>query len=121
MAASDVVQAYSKNHLPRSLQSAIRVALCAVSMASVETPRLLHADTLQELLAQEWEYELREDPQLATAVGDRRYNNAWKDYSVSAVDKQRQALTDWLRLFDQVNPKTLVCSKSVADSRKPRS
>jgi hypothetical protein len=45
---------------------AIGVALCLVSMATIEAQRSLRADTLQELLAREWRYELREDPQLAT-------------------------------------------------------
>jgi hypothetical protein len=74
------------------------VALCLVSMFSVASPRLLRADTLQALLEREWEYELHEDPQLATAVGDRRYNGIWNDYSISAVEKQKRDLSNWLRL-----------------------
>src|SRR6478672_2478236 len=83
------------------------VALCVISLAFVGVPRLLRADTLERLLQREWEYELREDPQLATAVGERRYNGVWKDYSLSAVEQQKRDLFEWLRLFDEVNPKTL--------------
>jgi uncharacterized protein (DUF885 family) len=86
---------------------AMGVALCVVSMTAVAGARSLRADTLQELLAREWQYELREDPQLATAVGERRYNGVWKDYSIAAVEKQKRDVFEWLRLFDQVDPKTL--------------
>ncbi len=76
-------------------------------MRSVEAPRSSGADTLQSLLDREWQYELRADPQLATAVGDRRYNNLWKDYSMSGVQEQERDLSEWIRLFNQVNAKTL--------------
>jgi uncharacterized protein (DUF885 family) len=50
---------------------------------------------------------LHEDPQLATAVGDRRYNGIWNDYSISAVEEQKRDLSKWFRLFEQADPKTL--------------
>jgi uncharacterized protein (DUF885 family) len=98
-----MVQTYLSAHLGK----AASIALYLISMAFVEAHALLRADTLQDLLAREWEYELQEDPQLATAVGDRRYNNVWKDYSISAVEKQKRDLSDWLHAFDQVDPETL--------------
>lgn len=54
---------------------------------------------LVALLSSEWEYELREDPQLATVVGDYRYNDRLKDYSLAAEERQRQDLSEWLRRF----------------------
>ncbi|MFL6449127.1 MAG: DUF885 family protein, partial [Bryobacteraceae bacterium] len=87
-------------------RKAMGVALGAIWMFSVAPPRL-RADTLQGLLQREWEYELHEDPQLATAVGDRRYNGMWNDYSISAVEEQKRDLSNWFSQFEQVDPKAL--------------
>src|SRR6476646_9009971 len=96
----------AKTNSSAQLRTAVSIALCVLSMASIEATRSLRAETLQELLTREWQYELREDPQLATDVGDRRYNGIWQDYSISARQKQTRGLSEWLRLFDQVDPKT---------------
>src|SRR5271156_102422 len=51
---------------------------------------------LNRLLAAEWEYTLRTQPELATQVGDDRYNDRLSDFSDKAiaedVEHTRQAL-----------------------------
>ncbi len=51
---------------------------------------------LNRLLAEEWEYTLRMQPELATQVGDNRYNDRLSDFSDKAIaddlDHARQAL-----------------------------
>jgi uncharacterized protein (DUF885 family) len=52
---------------------------------------------LNRLLADEWEYTLRTQPELATQVGDDRYNDRLSDFSDKAIaddlEHTRQALT----------------------------
>ncbi len=52
---------------------------------------------LNRLLADEWEYTLRTQPELATQVGDNRYNDRLSDFSDKAIaddlEHTRQALT----------------------------
>jgi uncharacterized protein (DUF885 family) len=52
---------------------------------------------LNRLLADEWEYTLRTQPELATQVGDNRYNDRLSDFSDKAIaddlEHIRQALT----------------------------
>ena len=55
------------------------------------------------LLAEEWEYEMREAPEYATAVGDYRYNDRWSDSSLSYPAKQRVDLQKWLTRFEAVD------------------
>src|ERR1700680_3988752 len=43
-----------------------------------------HAE-LSRLLADEWQYTLRTQPELATQVGDNRYNDRLTDYSKKAI------------------------------------
>ncbi len=51
---------------------------------------------LNRLLAEEWEYTLRTQPELATQVGDNRYNDRLSDFSDKAIaddlEHTRQAL-----------------------------
>ncbi|HTU45317.1 MAG TPA: DUF885 family protein [Bryobacteraceae bacterium] len=61
----------------------------------------------ESLLAGEWQYELRHDPQLATIVGDDRYNSKWKDYSLAAVTREKQERLDWLERFRKFEEKRL--------------
>ena len=45
---------------------------------------------LEALYESEWQRWLREDPTLATAVGDPRYNDRWPDLSLPAIEKTQQ-------------------------------
>lgn len=59
---------------------------------------------LKQLLADEWEYELRESPELATSIGDYRYNDHWSDSSLAHTQKQRQDLQEWLSRVEAFDP-----------------
>ena len=58
---------------------------------------------LKQLLADEWEYELRESPEFATTLGDYRYNDRWSDASLAHVQIQKQDMQKWLSRFDAVD------------------
>src|SRR5688572_18922166 len=45
---------------------------------------------LHDLFAREWEYGLQENPTRASQLGDRRWNDRWRDVSVEAI-KRRHA------------------------------
>ncbi|HTJ85641.1 MAG TPA: DUF885 family protein [Terriglobales bacterium] len=61
-----------------------------------------HAQFTQ-LLADEWEYEMRESPEYATQVGDNRYNDRWSDYSLEHQFQQGKDAQQWLARFQAVN------------------
>src|SRR5215471_631224 len=58
---------------------------------------------LKQLFAEEWEYELRESPELATSIGDYRYNDRWSDGSLAHVQQQKRDLEQWLGKFQRVD------------------
>ncbi len=58
---------------------------------------------LKQLIADEWEYELRESPELATFVGDYRYNDRWGDSSLAHVPQYMQDTQKWLAQFEAVD------------------
>lgn len=58
---------------------------------------------LNRLLAEEWEYEMRESPEFATAIGDYRYNDQWSDSSLAHVRQQREEEQKWLVRFEAID------------------
>jgi uncharacterized protein (DUF885 family) len=58
-------------------------ATCALEASNAETV------VLHELLDTEWEYQLREFPERATALGDHRYDDKLTDRSAAAIDARR--------------------------------
>ena len=83
---------------------AIFYCLCCVSLPG---ERLSADQALLSLPSREWQYELRNDPELATIVGDGRYNDRWKNYSLSAELRRAHDLYQWLSTFRNIDPATL--------------
>ena len=57
----------------------------------------------KQLIAEEWEYEMRESPESATALGDYRYNDRWSDSSLAHIQQQKQDISKWLTRFNAVD------------------
>ena len=77
------------------LTALIAMPLIAVSETATKKTQL------KQLFADEWEYELRESPELATSIGDYRYNDRWSDSSLAHVQVQRRDLQGWLDKFQK--------------------
>ena len=45
---------------------------------------------LNELLAEQWEYQLKESPEFATILGDYRYNDRFSDLSIAHTLQQKR-------------------------------
>ena len=55
--------------------------MALVAQAPDENSTAARRARLKAALQEEWEYQLRTYPELATAVGDNRYNDRLSDYS----------------------------------------
>jgi len=79
-----------------SLLVAVPCAIFLMAQAPNENSTAARRARLKAALHDEWEYTLRTNPELATSVGDNRYNDRLSDYSAEAflaqVDHARQAL-----------------------------
>jgi uncharacterized protein (DUF885 family) len=85
---------------------ALLLAFCplpASSRLAVTTSLDSQRQELSRLLAEEWEYEMRESPESATVYGDYRYNDRWSDASLAHVRQQRADLKNWLSRFDAID------------------
>ncbi len=58
---------------------------------------------LNKLLAEEWEYELKQSPEMATMVGDLRYNDRLSDASVAHIRESDEQAGRWLARFEAVD------------------
>jgi uncharacterized protein (DUF885 family) len=58
---------------------------------------------LKQLIADEWEYELRESPEQGTYIGDYRYNDRWSDVSLAHIQQYRADNEKWLAQFEAVD------------------
>lgn len=77
---------------------------CIPPMNAADTQSLdARRAQFKQLLADEWEYELRESPEEATAIGDYRYNDRWSDASLAHVQQQKKDAQQWLSRFESVD------------------
>ena len=60
-------------------------------------------DGLKKLIAEEWEYELRESPLTATFFGDYRHNDKLDDFSIAETLRQDKAERDFLRRLEAID------------------
>src|SRR5512146_419784 len=56
----------------------------AVMQSKSAAPRIKQ---LHDLLAEQWEYTLRTNPEFASILGDKRYNDKLGDYSQAAIER----------------------------------
>ena len=81
--------------------------LLAIATASVRGADTAGIDArrqqLKQLIAEEWEYELRESPEQGTFIGDYRYNDRWSDASLAHIPQVKQDNQKWLAQFEAVD------------------
>ena len=74
-----------------------------ISLIAADTNELnARKNQFKKLLADQWEYELREQPEFASVIGDYRYNDRWEDISLAHVQQKKRDLQDWLSRFEAV-------------------
>lgn len=82
------------------------VAVLTAGLLTGAAPRSMSANVkLDTLMKKYWEYTLRTNPELATAVGDPRYNDRLSDYSLAAVKRNlgaQRGFLDQAKAFDEL-------------------
>ena len=94
------------NHTFRRTLSLTALAVAALGMAA---PALAADDVavrvkaLDSLLAEQWEYNLKDSPEFATIIGDYRYNDKVSDASLAHVQQQKKDAQDFLVRFQAID------------------
>jgi uncharacterized protein (DUF885 family) len=74
-----------------------------VAQAADENSVAARRARLKAALHDDWEYTLRTSPELATSVGDNRYNDRLSDYSPESIEEQVQHARQALKIFESID------------------
>ena len=80
-------------------------------MIPVQAQDATSTKALHDLFAREWEYGLRENPTRASQLGDRRWNDRWRDVSAEARNRRHAHAREVVAEIAKINRGKL----SVAD------
>ena len=58
---------------------------------------------LNNLLAEQWEYKLRINPEMASMLGDKRYNDKLSDFSQAAIEADQKMDVNFLKRFKAID------------------
>ena len=101
-----------------SFNNGALAALCLVLLAGAPAaqkrkPATDAAQQLRQLLAEEWQYELKSNPESATYLGDKRYNSQLTDYSPAARRKDAETNRDFLQKFQAIDARGLTADEAL--------
>ena len=79
--------------------------LCLSGPLFAQSPAEVEAEVakLRAVFDQAWEYDLQRNPEMATRLGDPRYNHRWTDYSLKAMSEDHLAEGQFLVQLSRVN------------------
>ncbi len=75
----------------------IRILLLCFLTSLAGTALADATSDFQSLLDEHWEWTLKNSPVMASAMGDRRYNQQWGDSSLEGIERQHVETRDFLR------------------------
>lgn len=104
---------------------AVLVAITACPSPNLLTAQKTEADgmvaniegrrvQLLALFDEEWQYELRTNPEMATGLGDNRYNDRLDDHSPEFYQSEVEARRKFLASFEAIDPSGLSAQDSLS-------
>ncbi|MBZ5511952.1 MAG: DUF885 family protein [Acidobacteriia bacterium] len=85
------------------LLTVIMLAGAAVAQSAPKSDLEARRKALNELLTEQWEYNLRTSPEFATILGDKRYNDKLSDFSQKAIDAELAQTKQFLAQFEAID------------------
>jgi uncharacterized protein (DUF885 family) len=92
--------------LTAALAAAVNLAPGLASHAAAAAPGAdleSRRAALRALLDEQWQYNLRTSPEMASILGDKRYNDQLSDLSPAAVERDLAAQRDFLARFEAID------------------
>ena len=90
----------------------LRITLLSLLLPGLTPGYQQPSSKLSALFAEEWDYELQTNPEMATAIGDRRFNAELSDYSPAFHARDLQRKREFLRRFEAIRPQDLMQPES---------
>jgi uncharacterized protein (DUF885 family) len=76
---------------------------CSIAMLADDAGLEARRAELKRTLAEDWEYQLRSFPEMATQIGDKRYNDQLTDYAPEAIAKRVEHQRDFLARLERID------------------
>ncbi|NUG24310.1 DUF885 domain-containing protein [Acinetobacter lactucae] len=73
------------------------------SQAKQNSDVSVRVKALNQLLQEQWEYTLKNNPETATVLGDLRYNNRWTELSKNQIEKDKKTTQNFLKRFEAID------------------
>ena len=77
------------------------ISFSALAAPTADVPTRVKA--LNDLLAEQWQYNLKEGPEFATILGDYRYNDKWSDITLAHGLQQKKDAQAWIKRFEAID------------------
>jgi uncharacterized protein (DUF885 family) len=87
----------------RAADSATAASAGAPAAAAPATDLTSRRKALEALLAEQWEYNLSQNPELASILGDRRWNDKSSEVSAAAVQRDLKKSRELLARFEAID------------------
>ena len=75
----------------------VRIVLCTLVLGLAQASLAGPSEDFEALLDEAWEWQLKENPMMASGLGDRRYNDQWTDNSMQAIQRRQDETREFLR------------------------
>src|ERR1700749_1956897 len=88
-----------------SLAGLLCTAAAMTGAAAAAPPQGLEARraALNPLLDEQWQYTLKTNPEFASMLGDKRYNDQLTDFSLAATERDLDHQRDFLARFEAID------------------
>jgi uncharacterized protein (DUF885 family) len=87
----------------KAMALAIGCAVGATAFAAPAADVATRVKALNDLLAEQWQWNLKESPEFATILGDYRYNDKWTDPTIAHVQQQKKDTAAFLARFKAID------------------
>jgi prolyl oligopeptidase len=72
------------------------IAFISLILGCAQLVHATAADDFSALLDEAWEWQLAQNPTMASRLGDRRYNDQWQDNSLEAIERRHKETREFL-------------------------
>lgn len=91
------------SHSSNAATSEINTNTIEKSQSKPNSHVSVRVKALNQLLQEQWEYTLKNNPETATTLGDLRYNDRWTESSKNQIEKDKKTTQNFLKRFEAID------------------
>ncbi|MDC5078677.1 DUF885 domain-containing protein [Acinetobacter baumannii] len=91
------------SHSSNAATPEININTIEKSQSKQKSDISVRVKALNQLLQEQWEYTLKNSPEIATVLGDLRYNDRWTEISKTQIEKDKKTTQNFLKRFEAID------------------